>query len=99
MNLKHSFSYLFLGASGTYRNALERLMDEIGLHAGQVLVLAELWEKDGQSQAELAKRLTVSAPTVTKMITSLAYSDFVETRKGTDDARLTRVFLTKKGKV
>jgi len=99
MDIKQSFTFAFAAASVAHRNLLERLMDEIGLHAGQVFVLNELWETDGQSQAELAKRLGVSAPTITKMVTSLAYSSFVETRKTLEDGRLSRVYLTKKGKV
>lgn len=74
-------------------------MDEIGLHGGQVYVLNELWDKDGQSQAEIMKTLGVSAPTITKMINSLVNSSFIQTRRCKNDARMTRVYLTKKGKV
>lgn len=74
-------------------------MDEIGLHGGQVNVLNELWQNDGQSQAEIMKSLGVSAPTITKMISSLVNSSFIQTKKCKNDARITRVYLTKKGRV
>ena len=99
MEIKQTVSFSLSNISVSYRNLLEKLMDEIGLHGGQVYVLNELWEHDGQSQAEIMKRLAVSAPTITKMISSLVSASFIQTKKCKNDARLTRVYLTKKGKV
>jgi DNA-binding MarR family transcriptional regulator len=99
MEIKQTVSFVLSNISVLHRNKLEKLMDEIGLHASQVYVLNELWELDGQSQADIMKHLGVSAPTVTKMIGSLTNSSFIQTKKCKNDARLTRVFLTKKGKV
>ena len=99
MELKQTVSFSLSNISVSYRNLLEKLMDEIGLHGGQVYVLNELWEHDGQSQAEIMKSLAVSAPTITKMISSLVRASFIQTKKCKNDARLTRVYLTKKGRV
>ena len=99
MEIKQTISFSLSNISVSYRNLLEKLMDEIGLHGGQVYVLNELWEHDGQSQAEIMKSLAVSAPTITKMISSLVSASFVQTKKCKNDARLTRVYLTKKGQV
>ena len=99
MEIKQTVSFSLSNISVSYRNLLEKLMDEIGLHGGQVYVLNELWEHDGQSQAEIMKSLAVSAPTITKMISSLVSASFIQTKKCKNDARLTRVYLTKKGKV
>ena len=99
MEIKQTISFVLSNISISYKNKLEKLMDEIGLHAGQVYVLNELWDTDGLSQAEIIKRLGVSAPTITKMITSLANSSFVQTKKCKNDTRVTRVYLTKKGRV
>ena len=99
MKLKQTVSFSLSNISVSYRNLLEKLMDEIGLHGGQVYVLNELWETDGQSQAEIMKSLAVSAPTITKMISSLVSASFIQTKKCKNDARLTRVYLTKKGRV
>ena len=73
-------------------------MNEIGLHYSQISILNALWDDDGQSQAEFVRALKVSAPTVNKMITSLAKSNFVQCKKCKKDSRMVRVFLTKKGK-
>ena len=99
MEIRQTISFSLSKISVTYRNLLEKLMDEIGLHGGQVFVLNELWETDGQSQAEIMKSLAVSAPTITKMISSLVSASFIQTKKCKNDARLTRVYLTKKGKI
>ena len=72
-------------------------MSEIGLHAGQVFVLNALWESDAQSQAELAKNLALTAPTIYNMVARMADKGFVEIRKDANDARIMRVFLTDKG--
>jgi MarR family transcriptional regulator, organic hydroperoxide resistance regulator len=99
MEIKQTISFSLSNISVTYRNLLESLMDEIGLHGSQVYVLNELWVTDGQSQADIMKSLGVSAPTITKMISSLVSSSFIQTKKCQNDARITRVYLTKKGKV
>ena len=99
MKIKQTISFSLSNISVFYRNILEKLMDEIGLHGGQVYILNELWEADGISQADIMKSLGVSAPTITKMISSLVNSSFIQTKKCKNDARITRVYLTKKGKV
>lgn len=98
MQLQHTFGFSLIQISTGHRNALEKLMNEIGLHYSQISILNELWDADGQSQAELAKTIKVSAPTINKMVASLAKSDFVQSRKCKKDSRIMRVYLTKKGK-
>ena len=79
------------------RIANEKIMCEIGLHAGQAQILMSLWEKDPQSQAELVKNLCIAAPTVNKMVKKLVESDFVVPEKCSNDKRLVKVKLTTKG--
>ena len=80
-----------------HRIANEKAMNKIGLHAGQVQILCSLWEKDGQSQAELVRDLCVSPPTINKMVSRLTEEKFVRRKKCPKDQRLSRVYLTKKG--
>ncbi|NNF00499.1 MAG: MarR family transcriptional regulator, partial [Pyrinomonadaceae bacterium] len=75
-----------------HRKANEEAMCEIGLHSGQVQILASLWEKDGQSQADLVRDLCVSPPTVNKMVARLSDANFVSTKKCPEDKRLMRVY-------
>lgn len=98
MQIQHSFGYFLSQISVGYRNRLEKLMSEIGLHYSQISILNELWDEDGQSQADLGKALKLSAPTINKMVNSLSKSHFVNCRKCKKDSRMMRVYLTKKGK-
>ncbi len=79
------------------RIANEKLMCEIGLHAGQAQVLVALWENGSQSQADLVRKLCVSAPTVNKMVSKLADSGFVTSERSADDKRIMNVRLTGRG--
>lgn len=97
MNFENSMTYILTQISIAYRAYLERAMNEIGLHSGQVFVLISLWKTDGQSQIDLVKSLELTAPTVNKMVKSLMTGGFVECRKCGNDGRMMRVFLTDKG--
>jgi DNA-binding MarR family transcriptional regulator len=62
------------------------------------VVLKALGEHDGQTMSELASRLGVQPPTVTKMVTRLAAYGFVVRQASDQDGRLARVFLTEPGR-
>ena len=97
MEFENSTTYILTQLAIAYRSHLERAMNEIGLHSGQIFVLIALWKTDGQSQIDLVKNLTLTAPTVNKMVKSLIKGGFIECRKCSSDGRLMRVFLTEKG--
>lgn len=97
MKFNESISYLLSKVSVVHRRLLEKNTREIGLHAGQVFVLMELWKKDGQRQIDLAVKLGLSAPTVNKTLGGLLEGDFVTRAKYENDARSTRIYLTQKG--
>ena len=98
MEFEKTPGYLFLQTSTIFRVKLEREMNKIGLHYGQVFVLVSLWKNDGQSQTELAKELRLSAPTINKMVKNLAENKFVKSTQSEKDNRVMRVFLTKEGR-
>jgi DNA-binding MarR family transcriptional regulator len=98
IKFEDTVSYLLARVSTAFRNSLERRMGEIGLHGGQVFVLFELWQQDGLRQVDIAKRLSVSAPTVNKMLKGLAEINLVTNSRIDNDARSTRIFLTDRGR-
>ena len=98
MKFEKSLGYVFLQTSNNYRNALEKTMNEIDLHYGQIAVLSMLWDKDARSQIALAKGLKVSQVTINKMVKSLAQKNFVSCRQCENDGRKMRVYLTVKGR-
>jgi DNA-binding MarR family transcriptional regulator len=98
MDMKISLTYLFTQISNNFRNQLQKQMNTIGLHSGQVFILLSLWEADGQSQIELVKNLNLTAPTINKMVNSLLKNGFVKCEKSEKDGRMMKVFLTEKGR-
>ena len=81
-----------------HRGNVGGLLAEHGLHVGQEMVLVELWESDGLRGGELASRLGVEPPTVTKMLRRLEGCGLVERRPDPSDARSFRVYLTDRGR-
>src|SRR5687768_15829930 len=97
MRFEDTAAYMLAKATTVHRNALEKHLNTIGLHSGQVFVLMELWKTDGQRQIDLAARLNLAPPTVNKILGGLLENDFVTRARYEDDARSTRIFLTEKG--
>ncbi len=81
-----------------HRASIGELLAEHGLHVGQEMVLVELWESDGLRGGELAVRLGVEPPTVTKMLRRLEGCGLVERHPDPSDARSFRVYLTAEGR-
>lgn len=60
--------------------------------------LNRLWNKDGLSQAELAKKIFRDYPFTTRLVDDLEKKGFVKRKRYSVDRRVNNVFLTKKGK-
>ena len=98
MDFRDSVSYLLSKLTTAHRNLVEKSVQEVGLHSGQVFVLFELWKKDGQRQVDLAEKLNLAAPTVNKILGGMLQADLVTRERYEDDARSTRIYLTDKGR-
>jgi DNA-binding MarR family transcriptional regulator len=98
MELRDSVSYLLSKLTTAHRNLLEKSVQEIGLHSGQVSVLLELWKKDKQRQVDLAERINLAPPTVNKILGGMLEADLVTRERFDNDARSTRIVLTPKGR-
>ncbi|RIY01967.1 MarR family transcriptional regulator [Aureimonas flava] len=80
------------------RNALSHELAARGLYPGQdAVLLAIAQEEDGISLRDLAERLAVRPPTVTKTMTRLSAQGIVVRRASRSDARQSFVHLTDKG--
>ena len=96
--IKKSTGYALAKVCRAHRGDVGELLAEVGLHVGQEMVLIELWERDGLRGGELAERLGVEPPTVTRMLRRLEKCGFVERRQDPHDARSFRVYLTGEGR-
>ena len=80
-----------------HRQRAEELLNDIGLHVGQEMLLDALQDNDGITQSDLAERLMVQPSTVTNMVRRLERDDIVTRRVDSEDQRVTRVHMTDKG--
>ena len=96
--IKEGASYTLARACKAHRSNVGALLADYGLHVGQEMVLMELWQEDGLRGGELASRLGVEPPTVTKMLRRLEACGLVERRADPADARSFRVYLREDGR-
>ena len=80
------------------RGVMHAVWDEVGLYRGQPFLLAVLWDQEGITHSELARRMHVSPATVTNMIKRMEKAGFVERRPDSHDQRVSHVFLTGAGR-
>ena len=91
-------TYRLLRVMGRHKALVAARLERHGLHLGQELYLAQLWQEDGLSSAELAARTGVSPPAVTKVVGGLERAGLLRRERDPSDARLVRIFLTDAGR-
>ncbi len=84
-------------AARLVRTALAARLNSHGFHAGQDGIMLALHGEDGQTPGQLAARLGVKPPTITKTINRLSAQGYLEKRPSTDDQRQSNIFLTREG--
>jgi MarR family transcriptional regulator, organic hydroperoxide resistance regulator len=92
------FQSAFWSAKRAVAEATEAAFHRHGVHAGQQFILRRLWEEDGLTPGQIARRLGLATPTVTKMTSRMEAAGLV--RRGPDytDRRLVRIYLTERGR-
>ena len=96
--IKQSAGFTLAKVCKAHRAHIGGLLAEHELHVGQEMVLMELWQDDGLRGGELAVRLGVEPPTVTKMLRRLEACGLLERRPDPTDARSFRVYLSGEGR-
>ncbi len=96
--LEESISLSVVRLCKVQRQQTEVRCQQIGLHAGQDLVIFRLLEEDGLSQSQLAAALGVEIGTVAKMVQRMEKEGLLIRRQDAEDARISRVYLTEKGR-
>lgn len=97
-SIKGSTGYALARVCKAHRANVGELLATLGLHVGQEMILMELWQDDGLRGGELARRLGVEPPTITKMLRRLENCGIVERSPDPRDARSFRVRLTPEGR-
>ena len=73
-------------------------MQELGIYPGQIPVLGLLAYKDGLSQRDIAEHLRIKPPTVNVTVQRLEKAGFLFRKADEKDQRVSRIYLTEKGK-
>lgn len=81
-----------------YRHNVDLLIQAYDVYPGQPPLLIRLAEEDGQIQQELARKLNIKPATMTVMVNRMVKTGLVERRNDPHDQRVSRVFLTEKGR-
>lgn len=98
-NLKEiSLDFLFAKVSRLHHTRVDNLFNKHGLYRGQPPILRLLWEKDGCTQKQIAERLRLKPATITDTLQRMEKSNLVERMTDTEDLRISRVYLTDKGR-
>jgi MarR family transcriptional regulator, organic hydroperoxide resistance regulator len=91
-----------------FRDVLARVAREIkgasaaemrllGVHVGQNFLLDELWKEDDLTLGELARRMGVEVPTVTRMTKRMQSAGLLTRTTDAHDRRMMRITLTDRG--
>ncbi len=81
-----------------HKRGMVKELSAVGAHPVEAFCLRLLLKEDGMSQRDLAERLHVSRPWMTRLLQSMERSGLVVRRDDEQDQRLTRVFLTHEGR-
>lgn len=74
------------------------MLADIGLFPGQEILLMKLAEKEGEPQKTLCDSFGLDHSTVAKSLGRLEAQGLIHRHKCSEDARVTKVFLTDRGR-
>lgn len=92
------FMDIYTRSSKSFRAATDTALRRHGLRLGQNLLLAVLWENDGQTPGTIATMLNVMTPTIVKMANRMTAAGLLVRRRDDRDSRLVRLYLTDAGR-
>ena len=95
---KDSFLSMFMRIDRRFMGKCFGQMQKLGIYPGQIPVLGLLAHKDGLSQREIAEKLRIKPPTVNVTVQRLEKAGFLYREADEKDQRVSRIYLTEKGK-
>ena len=88
----------FVRVAKLSRSAIDEIMKRYGGRGGQHHILWALYEKDGLTPIEVARKLGIAAPTVVKMSSHMVTSGLITRRRDSVDRRRVHLYLTDRGR-
>ncbi len=100
VQLEDSFGYLLGRAARTLGAHINRRFDAIGIEitCEQWSILISLWQKDGQTQQELASQTCKDKTSMTRLIDTMERHGLVKRTANKKDRRQKCIVLTAKGR-
>lgn len=98
MSQNNSVNYLLIQVCKIWRNKANEMLAQYGIHAGQDVLLSYLGKEDGQTISSLADNVCIQQATMVRMLDRLEANELVKKVKDNNDMRVSRIFLTSKGK-
>ena len=98
LSTDYPVSFAIFALARSHRARAANLLAGIGLFPGQEILLMHLGEKDGQPQKSLCDITGLDHSTVTKSLVRLERSGLIERQKCAEDGRVSKVYLTEKGR-
>lgn len=95
--LDDQLCFTLYAASMAISRAYKPLLDRLGITYPQYLVLHALWEEDGRTIGEIARRLSLESSTVTPLVKRLESAGFMTRTRNPADERQVQVRLTRTG--
>jgi MarR family transcriptional regulator, organic hydroperoxide resistance regulator len=93
-----TLTYLLIQVCKAHRAHAGSLLGALGMHPGQEMILVALWREGELNLSELAERLGVQPPTVTRMVQRMEASGLVERCADPSDQRVSRVRASARGR-
>ena len=98
MDTGDDFQAAFWSAKHALSVATAAAFSRHGVHQGQQFILRCLWAEDGLTPGEIARRLGLATPTVTRAATRMEAAGLLRREPHPGDRRLVRLRLTDRGR-
>jgi MarR family transcriptional regulator for hemolysin len=96
--IEDSLGYLVNRATRSMARQLAEELRPTGIGLGPWAVLLFLWARDGMTQAELSRVVAIEPPTIARTLDRMVRDRLVTRAADEADARLTRIWLTERGR-
>ncbi|GAA0375114.1 MarR family winged helix-turn-helix transcriptional regulator [Bacillus horti] len=99
MNEEYTYttSFFIVQLAKLHRQRISDEFAKLGIFVGQDMILKLLWEENGLTQTQIINKLKVEPPTITKMIHRMEKAGLLRRKRDSQDARVSRVYLTEQG--
>lgn len=98
LNLKNQVCFPVYVLAKEIVNHYRPLLEALDITYPQYLVLMVLWENEEQTVGQLGEKLLLDSGTLTPLLKRMEQKDMVVRKRSSEDERIVKLSLTKKGK-